>query len=593
MSFSTSPGYRPGHFWLEERHSSNFIYSRRLGTLEQRFDIGSRSSGQSDTFVKLRLHLSSTGEGDSLDRTGCLSRLLLAWTRLRAKHPLLAATIHEDEGSSMPGCPARRFEYRPPSTPDEAVRLAQQSMLLARGEKLDDRIREIQRKYVLNGERVLLEETGCLARLILVEGESERNEMGFFLVISHVISDGLSVLSLVNELFATASSSQFLSPSGAPTILDFDSFVGGSRGVEPWSLSPELHKSWKTTLSRDEVVASLPLATEDHLPPLPLESTTSTALIQPTEAPTDLHGAEKILHSPTTTARKRWCWAISRTIILARQRRTPHTLPFPRLENASPPPKINTDWQFIRFDRTTTEKLIQFCKLNGQSPSMLLYSMIALATSNLFSSVHPSNPYHPILIGFPFSARPLLEKSTHPSSDPSSDLAIRLTFTSIALPNFPLSLEKANSARVQTAILRGARLAKSQLSERLANDKVNRTISLHGVDGINTDRLLLRYEQPRPPWEDPKTCINGSMIGDIDRILQRGFSFSSNGFDLRLSDLEIGTRLHTGEGMFYEGFTFEGCLQLSGGYDKQLIDSRHFWSILNGVKEIGQLIAGE
>jgi hypothetical protein len=43
--------------------------------------------------------------------------------------------------------------------------------------------------------------------------------------------------------------------------------------------------------------------------------------------------------------------------------------------------------------------------------------------------------------------------------------------------------------------------------------------------------------------------------------------------------------------MFYEGFTFDGCLQLSGGYDEELIDPQHFWAILNGVKEIGTLVA--
>lgn len=74
-------------------------------------------------------------------------------------------------------------------------------------------------------------------------------------------------------------------------------------------------------------------------------------------------------------------------------------------------------------------------------------------------------------------------------------------------------------------------------------------------------------------------------------MLDHKFTFERDEIELGVSDLEIGVRLHKGEGMFFEGFTFDGSLQLGCGYDEELIDSRHAWSILNGVKDIGHLIA--
>lgn len=184
------PGYRPGHNWVASRHSDRTRFSRRLGVLEQRFDIASCNGGQSDTFVRLRLSLEVSGSAEEPRRRATrvwLSRLLLAWTQLRAKHPLLNATIEDDPGSVVPGCPARRFVYDQP-TPSEAIRLAQNSFLVAPGEDLDRRMQEIQDSYILNGERVLLDEKKCLARLVFVEPKSSPGELGFFLVISHVVS---------------------------------------------------------------------------------------------------------------------------------------------------------------------------------------------------------------------------------------------------------------------------------------------------------------------------------------------------------------------------------------------------------------------
>lgn len=79
------------------------------------------------------------------------------------------------------------------------------------------------------------------------------------------------------------------------------------------------------------------------------------------------------------------------------------------------------------------------------------------------------------------------------------------------------------------------------------------------------------------------------MIGDVDRILPT--TFTCDTASVKLSDLQIGTRLHLGEGNFNEGFTFDGMLQLSMGIDDQFIDPEHIATIMNGVARMGKLIA--
>ncbi|GAA5925856.1 uncharacterized protein JCM15063_005143 [Sporobolomyces koalae] len=588
MSFSSWPGYRPGHEWRVERHHEKTRFCRRLGVLEQRFDIASSKNGQSDTFVRLRIKLDGPHKARASNTASFLTRILLAWTRLRAKHPLLAATIHDEPTSSISGVPARKFQYDSPTTV-EALSRARESLLVARTQNIQALMDEIQNKYILNGKRVLLSDSDCLARLVFVEHDSSDGTLGFFLVLSHVISDGVSVFKLVNELFATASDHNLPSPEQQPTFLSFDNFIASRLDLAPFELREDLHRAWRTTRPDSDILSSLPLATEDHLPLLPLSEAQEDVSQDAIEAPSDLHATTKAKPLPTSPARLRWIWAITRTLILARQRRFPRSLHIPRIISDTPPTRPSTRWEFVRFDKLTSRSILDLCKQHRQSPSMLLYSMLALATTNLLTSLYPFEPYHPVLVGFPFSARRFLEYNPKTLSDPAADLAIRITFGSIHLPNLPLALDDADATTVCDAVMRNARLAKRQFDKRLAPDKLSRTIFLALADALNTDRLLTRYGRKAPPWEDPKTCINASMIGDVDRILAT--SFNCPDFRVHLSDLELGTRLHLGEGNFNEGFTFDGQLQLCMGIDEHVIDPAYISTILEQVKLIGLKIA--
>lgn len=184
------------------------------------------------------------------------------------------------------------------------------------------------------------------------------------------ISDGISVFKLISELFAIAS--EIVLPSSLPDIapLHLDDFLLGE-SCQPVTISADLQALLPTPLSESETFAHLPLALEDNLPSLPLASTPSLSSIQPIEAPSNTHAQLADSPSPTTLARKRWIWCITRTIVLARHRRTPRSLQIPRISSTPSPTQAKTRWEFLRFSKETSLRLFRFCKSQGLSPSKL------------------------------------------------------------------------------------------------------------------------------------------------------------------------------------------------------------------------------
>lgn len=138
---------------------------------------------------------------------------------------------------------------------------------------------------------------------------------------------------------------------------------------------------------------------------------------------------------------------------------------------------------------------------------MLLYSLISLSVARIFSRVHADEPYHPVVLGFPFSARPFLQRVPPPTaaaddlahaplcSDPATDCAIRITFGCIALPALALDMtttatDPAQRALVRATVLRGARLAKAQFARLLSHEHTRRTVFVAGMYAMILDRLL-------------------------------------------------------------------------------------------------------
>uniref|UniRef100_A0A0K3CK65 Uncharacterized protein n=1 Tax=Rhodotorula toruloides TaxID=5286 RepID=A0A0K3CK65_RHOTO len=610
MTFSEWSGHRAGHRWTQEdvvvedddpalspAMRKRTAWVRPLGVLECKFDKATQLVGQSDTFLRLKVSLPVEEGGETVDeavRDSVVGRVLLAWASLRARHPLFACTVHDapaEIGSDIPLVQTRHFRFVPPANDDEAFERAWRTMLVhdVHGE-LDIAMDEVQDQHVLNGERVLLDQAACLARLVLVRPRSSA-DLGFFLVISHVISDGLSVFKLVNELFTLASSPSLPSPPSPPTFARLDAHLSGELQRPTWSLPDEIASSWQLTLAEEAVLAHLPLANEEHYPVLPLlPPRTPTPPVQPTENPSRIASPAPPQHSPPSVPQLRWLWAITRTILLRRQSRFPRTLYVPRLSRPLPPPQARNRWPRLRLERELS--------------SMLLYSLISLSLANVLKSAHPDAAYHPIVLGFPFSARPFLlprpaDSPQQPCSDPSSDLAIRITFGSIHLPNLPLDpTNRSQADEIRQAALRGARLAKEQFAKRLAPDQTSRTVFLAGMYGLILDRLLNSTGKNPIPYNEEKTALNASMIGDVDRLLATRFPSSSNLANspsraMRLHDILIGTRLHRGEGMLLEAFTWDGMITVCLGVDDQLIPLDVVDELLSGIKALAEVIASE
>ncbi|GAA6028411.1 hypothetical protein JCM8097_007018 [Rhodosporidiobolus ruineniae] len=626
MSFSTWPGYLAGHRWHREVPTTADSspprrprWTRSLGLLEAKFDQATQRHGQSDTFVRLDVSLPPGYPSSTF-----LARLVLAWAAARARHPLLASTIHTvvdcKYNLNVPGVVPREFRYEV-LTPEEALLDARETFLLheTTEEPLSTGIDHVQGIF-LNGERRLLAQDRCLARLVLVQSEDDPSKLGFFLAISHVISDGLSVFKLVNELFSLASSSALPSPASAPSFRTLNGFLGPHTPLETWDVPPPVHTAWETTVSGDDLLARLPLSNEEHYPPIPVPATQSSPPAAPTSIPPSRNSSPPTPSiSHPSLARRRWFYAIHRVLGKIRFDRYPTTLHIPRARCPVPPPQAKNRWPQLRFEKETSRRLLAFCKKNGVSPSMLLYSLISLALSNIFSTLHPSKPYHPIILGFPFSFRPFLLPHLPPAptassavqhSDPSSDLAIRITFSQIHLPNLALDpADPEQKEHIKAAALRGARLAKKQFAERLAPEPATRSRFMAEAYSLVMQRLLNGTGHNPIPFSEPKTALNASMIGDVDRLLPTSFPLppfaspspsspsapprdeSASPGSLRLSSLLIGTRLHNGEGMLLEAFTWDGMVTLCLGVDDEVVDPRMVEALFGGIRALGEVVA--
>ncbi|GAA5981682.1 hypothetical protein JCM11641_004213 [Rhodosporidiobolus odoratus] len=619
MTFSSWPGYLTGDRW--SRHTvpvdidspPRAVYKRRLGLLECKFDQATQRHGQSDTFVRLRVTLPSpaNAEGEQ-EIEAYMARMVLAWATAREQHPLLSAAVHDAEGdSAVPGVRPREFRYAPPPGGDEALRNARETVLVHRvkRQELEEAMDGVQDRRILNGERVLLDQGSCLARLVLVRSDENPLQLGFFLVISHVISDGLSVFKLVNELFTLASSASLPTPPAPTAFRLLDDFLCPSTSLrlQPWQVSAAILRAWSIGRSdSDDLLSRLPLANEEHYPAIPVPP--STSLPPPTtatEVPPTAPQTRPSTTSHPSIPRKRWLWAIHRVLLGIRYQRYPRSLAIPRIAYPNPPVQAQNRWPQVRFSRETSSRLIALCKQEGISPSMLLYSLISLSVSNIFATGHPTAPYHPIILGFPFSFRPFLSREavsapSVSSSDPASDLAIRITFGQIHLPNLPLDPQNPNDAtKIRQTAFRGARLAKEQFARKLAPDARSRSLFMAEAYSLVLKRLFSGAGKPPITYEEPKTALNPSMIGDVSRILSTTFplppsspsSPSTPKREIRLSALLLGTRLHRGEGMLLEALTWDGMITLCLGVDDGLIARETVDRLLGGIREVGEVVA--
>lgn len=164
-------------------------YTRPLGVLEAKFDMASRYEGLSDIFLQFDVEIP-----DQRAREVFFARLVPAWSTVRARHPLLASTIHTEAErvDALPG--GRVLRYAPPERVEDALEDARRTILV--GER--STMASVLAKNVLNGPRVLLEQDSCLARVLIFSDAAcpTPPSMGFLLAIAHVASPPANNLKL-------------------------------------------------------------------------------------------------------------------------------------------------------------------------------------------------------------------------------------------------------------------------------------------------------------------------------------------------------------------------------------------------------------
>lgn len=318
------------------------------------------------------------------------------------------------------------------------------------------------------------------------------------------ISDGLSVIMLVKELFDLFSATALPTPPVTPSFNTFTSFLSSTKSLPPTSPPPvDMMIAWQIVLPFEETLRRLPLASEHHFPAIPVPPTDPSRPAQPATSSDGKSVASSERSQAPSAARRRWLWAMARVILQRRASVFPQTLHLIRLPSSDRNTPITTRWPTLRFDKSTSHQLVGLCKHNSISPSalafrqileeyadplklpgMLLFSILSIALANILAEHHPEAPYTPIVLGFPHSNRPYLDPSS--SLATTQDLAIRLNFGCIQLPSLPQAEEKGN--RLRWTAVHGARLAKRQFTKRF--DAKDRSLYLAGAYFSILHRLL-------------------------------------------------------------------------------------------------------
>ncbi|QDS73005.1 hypothetical protein FKW77_009046 [Venturia effusa] len=178
------------HAWKRSKDADgNSIFSRPLGLVEAGFHHdGIHHGGRADLHCTLTLEVKS-----DLTRHQLRNRILLVWTLLRMRHPLLHASVPDDPAE------VTSFVLRVPRASTEALDLvAKQLVSLQHYAEVD--VRHFV-NHVINTGRVVdsSESVSKLFILPLQPLSNGRSTMQLVFVVAHMVADGLSVFNWVQD----------------------------------------------------------------------------------------------------------------------------------------------------------------------------------------------------------------------------------------------------------------------------------------------------------------------------------------------------------------------------------------------------------
>ncbi|THV07508.1 hypothetical protein K435DRAFT_788427 [Dendrothele bispora CBS 962.96] len=496
---------------------------RKLGDTEASYFLPSRENGVNDMYVftvplplrRVYLHLGFRASAFLMNRQS----IALVWSILRIRHPLLASSVEMHDYEDV------RFVYAPPSSPEDALKLAELN-LEYRTQTKD----ELLHSY-LNGPRTL--SSNRLSYLILSQSETKEvtsdsdsdsgsessstttetakdlSEYDLLICATHFLGDGMALHSFANEFFSLLCSSDV---KGLQDILSFE---------------------WQEQCYSRASDSLLPLPMEERLP----------------ESPSNLHRLA------------------SRVDFLNSQDKLIGGQAFPKKKS----PERETVVPTVSFDEERTKKILKACKAHGVSISSALFAICNIAWAKT-SGVKWELP---MMMYSALNLRPYLSSPSRQLSD--SYWFISIGYFNVILPTFipkddltKTFWHRARSAKDQSsaAVKHPMLISRSRVmaQERGARARIWAKEDDEKAQGIWKPAQVTADSGSKPAPSSPRapsTALIGlSLLGNLDGIYKH-----ARYADITLHTLTTGSRQRPG-GMLLFGYTFVGKLCVSLGYDK-------------------------
>ncbi|KAG8167552.1 hypothetical protein KVR01_003241 [Diaporthe batatas] len=365
------------HRWQRAQHDGVAVFYRPLGVVEKGFDNdGTYHEGRADINLAMSFEIKTTQS-----RARLRQHILLAWTNLRLRHPLLSATAtgprdYMDQETAQRS--DRFFTIPRPTGPEHAIDLARDPLVF-----LDDHYSSVDADQLyFHAQNVgrTFDATRSLVKVMVLPLQRcapSTYSLRFLFVEAHQISDGLTNANWTGDFKQLLNNKTDELRSAIPTLIS------------------TLHER-------------LPPSQEDLYPPI-----------------------------SGSRARQRWFWAV--TLVLRHvQKPLPPAFQNPlRYPNApikaSPPelrlfdkildydkvPPLNSGTVIAHIGRTGTRRLHRVCREVGCSLGAGSFVLAGVVMMEIYEKRFPEIPLHErhAFIGsFPINPRPFFNHRAKPDS---------------------------------------------------------------------------------------------------------------------------------------------------------------------------------
>lgn len=523
------------HAWKRSKDADGYIlFKRPLGLVETGFHHdGIHHGGRADLHCTLTLEMKSELTKDQLR-----NRILLVWTILRMRHPLLHVEVPSDDPDE-----ARCFVFRVPRGPTEALDLvAKQVVSLQHYDQVD--VRHFV-NHAINTGRVIdsSESVSKLFILPLQPLPDGRWTLRLVFVIAHMVADGLSVFNWMQD------------------FIDL-------MNREVYQVQSEMENA----LDPNEIQEKLIPAQEDLYPTV-----------------------------PGSLARQRWFWAITRILrhvqkpmssgfVNPLRRKELKSITFDKhyadaLDyDPTHKPPLNSGHSIPVLTPSASQNLQKLCQEAKTSIGAGTFALVALVMSEIEEKVHPDVPdaeRKPFVASFPLNPRPFFGY-TGPND------SCMLAFSEgIVMPFLPSSLPiEGRFKLLAKAAHRQLRVYQKRLRDPVEGLDAHSPLRmmagnyLFAIERARDKlpahlRVGLNPQGPYPGNQSFQTATCGvSSVGSVKQWVGPGRYSLGDGTDFGVDyrNMRSGVRARDNEFLCGASSEADGLLQFKVSYDASAMD---------------------